>query len=110
MADVSISVNGRAYTVTCDDGQEARLQQLGAHLDGQMRKLAGEVGQIGDARLMLLAALTLCDDLLEAQTKLASLEGAADILDEETMGGAARVVDAAARRVDAIAERIEESS
>ena len=108
MAHVEITVNDRAYKVTCDDGQEQRLKQLAAHLDGHVRNLAGELGQIGDMRLVLLSALTICDELFETRGRLAEFEDAADALDEETLGGAARVIEAATRRVDLIADRLEQ--
>lgn len=107
MAEVEITINQRAYKVTCDDGQEERLKQLAAHFDMHVSALAGDLGQIGDARLMLLSALTVCDELFEARGKAAMLENASDKLDAETIGGAARVIEAAARRVNGIAERLD---
>ena len=65
MAEVEIRVNGRDYRVTCEDGQEDRLNQLAAYYDRQVSDLASELGQIGDARLLLLSALTICDELFE---------------------------------------------
>ncbi len=106
MAQVEITVNARRYRVTCDDGQEQRLQTLARRFDGHVEKLAAELGQIGDARLMLLAALVVCDELFEAEARAASLENAADKLDAETIGGAARVIEAAAARVEKITKRI----
>ncbi len=106
MAQVEITVNARCYRVTCDDGQEQRLKRLAAHFDGHVEKLAADLGQIGDARLMLLSALVVCDELFEARSRAASLENAADKLDAETIGGAARVIEAAAARVEKIAEQI----
>ena len=33
MAQVDIEVNGRFYRMLCEDGQEARLQELAAYVD-----------------------------------------------------------------------------
>jgi len=107
MAQVEINVNGRLFTVTCDDGQEQRLKGLAAHFDTHVSRMSKELGQIGDARLMLLSALTVCDELFEAKARIASLENASDMLDAETMGGAARVIEAAAKRVETIASRMD---
>lgn len=106
MAQVEITVNNRIYKVTCDDGQEKRLQALAAHFDNHVSKLSEELGQIGDARLMLLSALTVCDELFECKARATSLENATDQLDSETLGGAARVIEAAAKRVETIAARV----
>lgn len=107
MAQVEIMVNERSYKVTCDDGQEGRLRQLAGYLDRHVSQLARELGQIGDTRLMLLAALTVCDELFECRRRIAEYEDGADALDAETIGGAGRVIEAATRRVEAMAEKVE---
>jgi cell division protein ZapA len=105
MAEVEIAVNGRAYKVACDSGQEARLEQLAAYLDRQAVGLARDLGQVGETRLILLAALTVCDELFETRRRLADLERAAAALPAETAGGAARSIEAAAQRVAALAQK-----
>jgi cell division protein ZapA len=106
MAQIDILVNDRSYKVACQDGQEERLLRLAAHLDREARALVGDLGQIGESRLLLLAALTVCDEVFELREKLAAAESHAQLMDPETVGGATRVVDAAARRVEGMAERL----
>ena len=107
MAQVDIRVNGREYRITCDDGQEARLQQLAAYFDRYVTQLADDLGQIGDARLMLLSALSLCDELFEAKGRAEDLEHATDSLDADTAGAASRAIEAAVQRVNEISERVQ---
>ena len=107
MAQVEIRVNGRDYKITCDNGQEERLQQLAAHFDRHVTQLSDELGQIGDSRLMLLSALTVCDELFEARDRATDLEGATDALDPNTIGAASRAIEAATSRVNEIATRID---
>lgn len=107
MAQVEIRVNGRDYRITCEDGQESRLQQLAAYFDRHVSDLTADLGQIGDARLMLLAALTVCDELFEARARAEDMEEAGDALDAETIGGAARAIEAAVSRVNDIAARLD---
>lgn len=105
MAQVEITVNDRSYKVMCEDGQEVRLGDLAAHLDRHVADIAADLGQIGEARLMLLAALTVCDELFEARARLASHEAnAADALAEESE--AAHAIERAARRLAAAADRL----
>ena len=106
MAQVEIRVNGRDYKVTCDDGQEQRLQDLAAYFDRHVASITDDLGQIGDARLMLLAALTVCDEMFDARARAESLENAADALDQSTVGGASRAIEAAVSRVNEMAERL----
>jgi len=109
MAQVDIRINGREFKVTCEDGQEDRLQQLAAYFDRNVSQLSADLGQIGDARLMLLAALTICDELFDAKARATDLEGATDKLDSETIGGASRAIEAAVARVNDITERLQQT-
>lgn len=106
MAQVDILVNDRLYKVTCEDGQEERLERLAAHLDRHVQDLVRELGQIGDTRLLLLAALTVCDDLFEARAQIEATENSGEALDPATVGGATRVIDAAAKRVESMAKKL----
>ena len=45
MADVRLSIAGREYIVTCKDGEEARLQALGAMVDEKAREAGGPLGR-----------------------------------------------------------------
>lgn len=107
MSQVEILVNDRTYKVTCDDGQEARLRQLAGYFDRHVSQLARELGQIGDTRLMLLSALTVCDEVFELKRRIMELGEGSKALDAETIGGASRVIEAATKRVEAMAEKVE---
>ena len=67
MAKVSIQINGRKYALGCDDGEEERLMRLGQQLDDRLTMLANNFGQIGDLRLMVMAGITMMDELDEMQ-------------------------------------------
>jgi cell division protein ZapA len=107
MSQVEIRVNGREYRITCEAGQEERLQKLSAFLDKRVSAMSADLPDISDARLLLLSALTVCDELFEARERLEDMDGAGEALDPDTMGGAARAIDAAARRVSEIAAKLD---
>lgn len=67
---VNVMVSGRAYTIACDEGEEEHLKELAAHVDGKVRELLESVGQVGDQRLLLMAALLITDEFYEARSKL----------------------------------------
>ena len=48
---VNVMVNGRAYTIACDEGEEDHLRELAAMVDAKAREVLSSVGQVGDARL-----------------------------------------------------------
>ena len=106
MSKVTISINGRAFTIGCEDGQQAYLRELAGHIDGHVRDLTERVGQIGDVRLLLMAALIVADEMRENQ-------GRADALNEELVDLKGRLSQAEARqRVDRaqLAEVIEKAA
>ena len=74
MSQVSVTINGRQYRMACEEGQEDRLTQLAKLLDARIGELRGKFGQVGDTRLTVMAALTVADELSEAQQKITRLE------------------------------------
>ena len=74
MGQVSITLNGRTYRLRCGDGEEARLLELAAHVRNKIEHLATDFGQVGDDRLMIMAALLVTDELFEARARLTDLQ------------------------------------
>ena len=74
MAQVNVTINGRQYRMACEEGQEVRLLKLAETLETRVTELRGKFGEIGDARLTVMAALTVCDELLDATSRLHTLE------------------------------------
>jgi len=72
MGQVTVPVNGRSYTVSCDDGQEGRIRRLAQYVDAKVGEFVGSVGQVGEARLLLLAALVIADELSDANEAAAN--------------------------------------
>ena len=70
MGQVSVPVNGRSYEITCDDGQEIRIRRLAQYVDAKVAEFVGRVGQVGEARLLLLAALVIADELADVNDAL----------------------------------------
>jgi cell division protein ZapA len=74
MSHINVTINGRQYRMACEEGQEARLLQLAESFEARIGSLRGKFGEIGDARLTVMAALTLSDELLDANQRIRSLE------------------------------------
>jgi len=70
MAKVSLNINGRKYALGCDDGEEERLMRLGQKLDDRVNNMANQFGQIGDLRLLVMAGITMLDELEEMNTSV----------------------------------------
>jgi cell division protein ZapA len=63
MAKADITLRGRAYAIACSPGQEGRIVQLSHELDERVRQIAASVGDVGEERLLLIASLSLLDEL-----------------------------------------------
>ena len=107
MAQVTITINGRNYPIACNAGEEGRIAELARYVDGKVRGFAKEFGAVGEARLLLLTALILADELAEAREAQnahhAAGNGAA--AGDSLAGG----IDHLTRRIEAIATRLETS-
>jgi cell division protein ZapA len=113
---VNVMVNNRAYTIACDEGEEEHLRQLAGHVDDKVRELLGSVGQVGDQRLLLMAALLIADEHHEAANELrqrteelGELTGnhgvvAARLAESEAV--AADALEAATKRIADVAGRL----
>jgi len=115
MAQVTLSVNGRPYVVGCEDGQEAHLTELARLFDAQVRQVSQDVGQLGETRLFLMAALLrlflmaallLADELSDLRARHAGLQSDHARLQAEAggiEGRATAALEAAARRIEKLA-------
>ena len=113
---VNVLINGRAYTVACDEGEEERLREVSVHFDKRVRELVGSVGQVGDSRLLVMAGILVCDELSEALSRLDQIEkelaGLKQKLNEdnvESEQALAETIEKAAARLETIAARVASS-
>jgi cell division protein ZapA len=103
MSEVGVTVNRHPYKITCDEGQEPRIRRLAQYVDARVGEFVKSVGQVGEARLLLLAALVIADELSDANEALQQERSQARAAETE----AADADDAAASGVHGIAQRIE---
>jgi cell division protein ZapA len=113
MSHVNVTINGRQYRMACEEGQEARLLQLAADLDSRVNGLRGKFGEIGDARLTVMAALTVSDELIDANQQINALQEELNALRDvrSVATDRARATQSAvAAALHAAAERIEKTT
>ncbi|MGH1422058.1 MAG: cell division protein ZapA [Hyphomonas sp.] len=99
MAKADIELRGRTFSIACAPGQEERVNALAGQLDTRLRSIVDAVGDIGDERLLLVAALALLDELDDMRKK--------DPISVQTEQRCAAAITDAAARIDAIVNRIE---
>ena len=74
MGRIRLEVNGRPYEMVAEDGQEARVMQLSADLAKRVKNIVHQVGQVGEGRVILMAALQLADEQQVLKDKIVQLE------------------------------------
>jgi len=113
MSHINVTLNGRQYRMACEEGQEVRLLKLAESLEARIESLRGKFGEIGDARLTVMAALTVCDELLDANNRIRALEqelvGLRDVRVTAADRSKATQI-AVANALHAAAERIEKTT
>jgi cell division protein ZapA len=106
VAQVLLVVNGRDYQIACEDGEEEHIAYLAQYINHHVDNLVESVGQVGEARLLLMAALVLADELSEAYSELDEFKTSVDGESGEDDGSAA-LMQALTERLELVAARIE---
>ncbi|XSG83433.1 MAG: cell division protein ZapA [Methyloligella sp. ZOD6] len=116
MGQVSVTLNGRTYRLECNNGEEAHLIALSEHLASHIESMKRKFGQIGDDRLILMAALMVTDELWDMRRAANELKAElVDALNGEPGAAPSREVEqeladaigAAADRLETLRQRID---
>ena len=120
MSHVNVTIHGRQFRMACEDGQEAHLQQLARDLDERIVALRGQFGEIGDARLTVMAALMVADELAETDKRLKRVEAertalqdaraADDMRTQATQNAMVASFNAAAERIEGLAKKLTQNA
>jgi cell division protein ZapA len=114
MPQVDVSINGRRYQIACDEGQEDHLSRLAEYVDKRVQELVGAVGQVGDARLLVMTSLLVADELAEAYSALeekddgADGDGAGAAAARERDETLASIMESMALRIEGIADGLDQ--
>jgi len=116
MGQVIVTVADKVYRIACNDGQETHLIRLASELDNKINEMRTAFGEIGDNRLVVMAAITFMDEREEIKNKLNALIADVASLKEDraamaqsnskTENEIALAIASAATRIDEIAKRL----
>ena len=109
MPQLTVAINGRSYTIACEPGEEDRVRQLARNIDAKVVGFAKDAPQAGEARLLVMAALMLADELGEARETLRRTRNAGGaagvgVAEEEAL---ANGIERLALRIETVAARLE---
>jgi cell division protein ZapA len=110
MAQVTVTIDGKAYRMACEEGQEDHLSDLAAKFDQYVGHLKAQFGEIGDLRLTVMAGIMVMDELSEVDRRLKSLEAEVDKLKngrEATLSDQARTEEAVASALSEVTAQIQ---
>lgn len=110
MSSVNITINGKQFRVACEPGQERRVTALAEDFDQRISSMRQRFGEVGDARLTVMAAMMIGDELLDANAKIAKLEADINVLHAARAGlsdRASRTEAAVVNALETAADRIE---
>jgi cell division protein ZapA len=105
MAQVTVTINGHPYAVACSPGEEHRIRDLARLLETKVAGFVGQSQRAGEARLLVLAALVLADELTEANDTVRRLSAGAGVGGDDP--ALADGIDRLARRIEAVAQQVE---
>ncbi|MEP9399122.1 cell division protein ZapA [Mesorhizobium sp. KR2-14] len=74
MAQVTVTIDGKAYRMACDEGQEEHLIDLAQSFDLYVSHLKDSFGEIGDQRLTVMAGIMVMDELSEQRKRVQGME------------------------------------
>jgi cell division protein ZapA (FtsZ GTPase activity inhibitor) len=70
MPDIKASIGSKSYTLACEFGQEDRLKLAASRIDAYAQSLLRQFKTLPEEQMLLMSALMLADDLLEAEEKI----------------------------------------
>ncbi len=105
MSHVSVTIDGRKYRLACNEGEEARLESLAGLIDDKIGEMRASFGEIGDQRLVIMAALTIADSLAEARDEAAAERKRSEAADERVRALASSL-DELSSRIGQVAARL----
>lgn len=70
MGEVNVLINGKNYSIACDDGQEERVSYLARDIDARISEIARAGAATTDAHLLVLTSLIMADEIYELREAL----------------------------------------
>ncbi|MBO7508722.1 MAG: cell division protein ZapA [Alphaproteobacteria bacterium] len=72
MSVVSIPIVNKNYPMGCEDGQEARLIELGQMVDARARQILDKIGPLPESSLLATLCIVLADEVRNRPTPTVS--------------------------------------
>ncbi|GGD94525.1 cell division protein ZapA [Aureimonas endophytica] len=113
MPQVIVTIDGKTFRMACAEGEEDHLAGLAADVDARVGELRKSFGEIGDQRLVVMAAIMATDELAEQRRRVAALEQSlaeTERARQDALRRAEAGEDRLVAHLDAISEAIERAA
>lgn len=107
MPQVSIQIANRTYELACGDGEQDRVRELGAYVDGKILELRKQMPPgTAEVKLLVFAALMLADESREARGLARQAESARASATDNAETLASALEELITSRVDKIQKKV----
>jgi cell division protein ZapA len=100
MGQIWLPIGGYNYAFTCRDGDEAHALRLGEMVDVKVKAAVSSVGSASEVRQLMLGALLLADEVIDARAGVAPVAASTPPTDFGAL-------EAIAARLEALASKLE---
>jgi cell division protein ZapA len=107
MAQVTVRINGYAYTVGCQDGEEQHLLAMAGEVERRIETIRASAGPSGESRMLVMASLLMADDLYEMEQALKAAQSGRPAAQQPTDAKLGRRLGKLAKRAEDIAVGME---
>lgn len=101
MGQVNVHIAGRTYALGCRDGDEGHITALAEGLGQRADDLTRQLGQMSEARLLLMTALMVADQLHDSRSGKETPAAAPDPAISARLNALVSRAEALATRLDA---------
>ena len=105
MAQVTVTIDGKAYRMACEEGQEQHLIDLASRFDRYVGHLKSQFGEIGDLRITVMAGIMVMDEMTELSRQVAALTAEVEAL-RNNRDGTASARDERDQQLTAVVEEM----
>ena len=102
MGELNISINNRPFLIACADGDEHNVSRLAEDLASRISAIKKSVGEVGDSRLLVLAGLTMCDEIISLSQQVEEMKRKIDTGSQSTQELDMRVKEMESSIADAL--------
>ena len=74
MAEVTLKINNRGYGMSCDAGQEKRLEELAEFVDSRLQGIKASGAASAENHLLVLTSLVMADELFDLRDQLTNIQ------------------------------------